>query len=77
MALAGQGDRARGIRLAAAGAAVWAELGVQISIAFWDALLERYIDSAREELGADGDAAWEDGLQLPFDDAVELALDSD
>jgi hypothetical protein len=29
-----------------------AELGVQISIAFWDALLERYIGTAREELGA-------------------------
>jgi predicted ATPase/class 3 adenylate cyclase len=77
MALAGQGDRARGIRLAAAGTAVLAELGVQISIAFWDALLERYIGSARAELGADGDAAWEDGLQLPFDDAVALALESD
>jgi hypothetical protein len=74
MALAGQGERARGIRLAAAGAAVWAELGVQISIAFWDALLERYIGTARNELGAEGDAAWEDGWQLPFDAAVELAL---
>jgi predicted ATPase/class 3 adenylate cyclase len=77
MALAGQGDGARGIRLAAAGSAVLAELGVRISIAFWDALLERYIGTARNELGADGDAAWEDGLQLPFDAAVELALASD
>jgi predicted ATPase/class 3 adenylate cyclase len=76
MALAGQGDRALGIRLAAAGAAVWAYLGVQISIAFWDALLDRYIGTAREELGADGDAAWEEGRQLPFDDAVALALQS-
>jgi tetratricopeptide (TPR) repeat protein len=74
MALAGQGDRARGIRLAAAGAAVWAELGVQISIAFWDALLERYIGAARKELGGEGDAAWEEGLRLPFDSAVALAL---
>jgi predicted ATPase/class 3 adenylate cyclase len=77
MALAGQGDRARGIRLAAAGTAVLAELGVRISIAFWDALLVRYIGTAREELGADGDVAWEEGLQLPFDAAVALALDSD
>jgi hypothetical protein len=56
------------------GAAMWAELGVQISIAFWDALRERHIGTAREELGAEGDAAWEEGLQLPFDAAVELAL---
>jgi hypothetical protein len=46
-------------------------------IAFWDALLDRYIGTAREELGADGDVAWEEGLQLPFDAAVALALDSD
>ena len=76
MALAGQGHREHGIRLAAAGAAVWAELGVQISIAFWDALLERYIGTARKELGAAGDAEWEEGRQLPFDDAVALALQS-
>ncbi len=76
MALAGQGDRERGIRLAAAASAVLAELGVQISIAFWDALLERYIGTAREELGAAGDAAWEEGRQLPFDAAVALALDA-
>ena len=76
MALAGQGDRERGVRLAAAAATVLAELGVQVSIAFWDALLERYIGSAREELGATGDAAWEEGRQLSFDAAVEQALQS-
>jgi predicted ATPase/class 3 adenylate cyclase len=74
MALAGQGDRERGIRLAGAGSVVLAELGVQISITFWDALLERYIGTARAKLGASGDAAWEEGRQLPFDDAVALAL---
>jgi hypothetical protein len=55
---------------------VLAELGVQISIAFWDALLERYIGTARDELGAAGDSAWEEGRQLPFDAAVALALHS-
>jgi tetratricopeptide (TPR) repeat protein len=77
MAFAGQGEWARGIRLAAAGAAVWADLGVQISIAFWDALLERYIGAAREQLGDEADAVWEEGGQLPFDAAVALALRSD
>jgi hypothetical protein len=77
MALACRGELAQGIRLTAAGTAVMAELGVRISIAFWDALLERYIGTARAELGTDGDVAWEEGLQLPFDAAVELALASD
>ncbi|MDQ3992096.1 MAG: NB-ARC domain-containing protein [Actinomycetota bacterium] len=77
MAAAGRGEWTRGIRLAAAGEAVWESLGVKISVPFWDALLERYIGSARERLGAEADAVWAEGRELPFDDAVTLALESD
>jgi len=77
MAAAGKGDWARGVRLAAAGEAVWDSLGVQVSVPFWDALLERYIGGARERLGADADSVWAEGRQLPFDTAVELALRSE
>ena len=47
---------------------------MSISIAFWDALLERYLGPAREQLGAEADAVWAEGRALTFDDAVELAL---
>ena len=55
--LAGLGDAGRALVLAAAVEALWESLGTSISIAFWDALLERYIGGARAQLGADADAA--------------------
>jgi predicted ATPase/class 3 adenylate cyclase len=74
MAAAGNGDPRRALLLAGAVEALWESLGTSISIAFWDALLERYIGPAREQLGEEADAAWAEGRELDFDDAVELAL---
>jgi hypothetical protein len=74
MALAGGGDPVTALRLAASAAAMWESLGVSISIPFWDALLERYLRPAREQLGADADRVWAEGRALDFDAAVELAL---
>ncbi len=74
MSLAGRGDAHRGLRLAASVEALRESLGISFSVPFWDALLERYIGVAREQLGADADTAWAEGRALAFDDAVELAL---
>ena len=74
MAVAGNGDPARALRLAGAIEALWESLGVSFSIAFWDALLERYIGAARTELAEKADEMWAEGRGLAFDDAVELAL---
>ena len=74
MAAAGNGDPERALRLAAAVEALWESLGTSIHIAFWDALLERYIGAARTELAEEADTVWAEGRALTFDDAVELAL---
>ncbi len=74
MSLAGQGEPQRALVLAAAVEALWQSLGTSISVAFWDALLERYIGVARDRLGENADEAWAEGRALAFDDAVELAL---
>ena len=77
MVAAGKGDWARCLRLAAAAEALWESLGVTISVPFWNALLERYIGTARDRLGAEADAIWAEGRELEFDAAVELALRSE
>jgi hypothetical protein len=44
-------------------------LGIKISIAFWDSLLDRYLSPAREQLGAQAGVVWEDaprGLAFVF-----------
>ncbi len=74
MAVAGNGDPERALRLGASVEALWESLGISISVAFWDALLERYVGAARIALGEAADAVWAEGRALPFDDAVELAL---
>jgi hypothetical protein len=74
MAVAGNGDSEKALRLAASVEATWESLGISISIAFWDGLLDRYLSPAREQLGAEADAVWADGRALEFDDSVELAL---
>jgi predicted ATPase len=68
------GDPERALRLAGSVEATWESLGISISIAFWDGLLERYLGPAREQLGERADEVWEEGRALDFDDAVELAL---
>ena len=73
MAAAGNGEPERAFRLAGAVAALWESLGTSISIAFWDALLERYIGAARADLGEEAEAIWADGRRLAFEEAVRLA----
>jgi predicted ATPase/class 3 adenylate cyclase len=75
MSEAGIGNARRAIVLAESVAALWESLGLSISIAFWDALLERYLRLARDALGAEYDAVRAEGRGLAFDSAVELALD--
>jgi predicted ATPase/class 3 adenylate cyclase len=77
MSAAGKGDWARGLRLVAAGYAVWESTGATVGVPFWNALLERHIGAARERLGPDADDVWAEGHAMPFDDAVTLALGSD
>jgi predicted ATPase/class 3 adenylate cyclase len=74
MAAAGNGDPARALRLASAVEALWESLGTSITIAFWDALLERYVGAARAELGEAAVGISAEGRALAFDDAVALAL---
>ena len=71
------GDPRRAVILAASVEALWESLGVSFPIAFWDALLERYLAPARASLGDEYDAIRAEGRALAFDDAVELALRDD
>ena len=75
MSEAGSGNPHRAVVLAASVEALWESLGLSISIAFWDALLARYLGPARESLGDDYEAVLAEGRALAFDDAVELALE--
>ena len=74
MAAAGSGDAERALQLAGAVEALWESLGVDLHVGFWDALLERYLRLAREQLGAEAERVWAEGRALDFDEAVELAL---
>ena len=77
MAWAGLGRRERALALAGSVEALWESLGTSPSVRFWDELLERYIGAARRELGSAADALWAEGRALDFDDAVQLALNTD
>ena len=77
MAAAGVGETERPLLLAGSVAALWDSHGTSISVPFWDALLERYIGGARERLGSEAERIWAEGLSMPFDDAVQLALQTD
>jgi predicted ATPase/class 3 adenylate cyclase len=74
MSEAGLGDPRRAVVLAESVEALWESLGLSISVAFWDALLERYLGPARQSLGDEYDAVRAEGRALPFDDAIGLAL---
>lgn len=74
MSEAGAGHPRRALVLAGSVEALWESLGLSISIAFWDALLERYLAPARASLGDEYDAVRAEGGALAFDDAVALAL---
>jgi len=74
MASAGLGRAERALRLAAAAEAQLDALGVRDSVAFWDALMNRFISMAREALGAEADAAWQAGRRIDLLDAVAEAM---
>lgn len=76
MAKAGRGESVRAVELDAAVEALWRSLGTDLHVAFWDALLDRYLGPARAALGPEAEGARSRGLELPFDDAVALALQS-
>ncbi len=77
MSEAAAGNTHFALVLAGSVEALWESLGVSISIAFWDALLERYLAPASASLGDEYDAIRAEGRALAFDDAVELALRDD
>jgi hypothetical protein len=77
MSLAGLGDAATAVRLAAATRAEWARHGVDFHIRFWDALTERYMAPARAALGPQrSESAAAAGRQLTLEDAVREAHES-
>lgn len=78
MAKAGRGESTLALELAGSVEALWRSLGTDLHVAFWDELLEHYLGAARGALGPEeADAARRRGLELPFDDAVALALHDD
>jgi tetratricopeptide (TPR) repeat protein len=76
MAAAGRSRPKRALRLAAAAETEFAALGVDFSgIVFWSALLEKNLGRARYELGSDlAAAAWDEGLKLGIERAVDEAV---
>jgi hypothetical protein len=75
MSLAGLGDKERAIQFAAAVSAEWGRMGVDIQVRFWDALIDRYVGTAKRSLAVkDAEQAWNKGLRIPFEEAVALAL---
>ena len=76
MSLAGEQQQREALVLAGAVETLWESLGLVIDVPFWTDLLDRYLGTARRDLGADGEAAWAVGRSTAFDDAVALALAS-
>jgi predicted ATPase/class 3 adenylate cyclase len=74
MSEAGMGNWRIAILLATSVEALWESLGVSLSVAFWDALLERYLAPAHASLGDEFENVCAEGRALAFDDAVALAL---
>ena len=74
MSLAGLGELATAVRLVAGIAADWSRVGANVSVRFWRALHDEHIGAARAELGPQADTIWTEGLGLPFDDVIQLAM---
>ena len=72
---AGQGDRERAVRLAAAANAQKEVLGYLGTSVFWSALQERHLGGARTVLSADElERAERAGTQTPFDAVLAEVL---
>ena len=77
MSLAGLGHPRQAVVLASAAKAEWDRIGANIHIRFWDELLKRYIESAKQSLPEEElRSKLGQGQSLPFDDAVKLALEA-
>ncbi|HUR97057.1 MAG TPA: tetratricopeptide repeat protein, partial [Pyrinomonadaceae bacterium] len=78
MSLAGLGNfEAAGI-LEAAVDAEMKRLGADFHVPFWDALLEKYLGSARDQLGPEArESARSRGTLMTFEDAVAMGLEID
>ena len=76
MAAAGLGRPERALALGGAASRIWMETGADISVPFWNGLLDRFLGLARESLAADeAEGAWEAGRALSFERAIEEALE--
>ena len=74
MSLAGLGEARLALQLAGAVKAEWDRLQVDIHVRFWDALSDHHIGSARQALGREAsEKEWDEGRELSFSEAVELA----
>jgi predicted ATPase/class 3 adenylate cyclase len=75
MAAAGQGRPEHALRLAGAAEAALTGAGADLSaIAFWVALLDRYLGPARAALGGKADIAHAEGSAVPLEQVVAEAL---
>jgi hypothetical protein len=76
MALAGQGRNTKAFRLAAAAEAEQDALKANISIPFWEALKQRYLQAAESKVGAqEAQKEKQIGKKMDFDKAMQYALD--
>jgi predicted ATPase/class 3 adenylate cyclase len=73
MTSAGLGQPEHALLIAGAVDAQFKALGFQFSVAFWNALLDRYLGVARTALGDRAEAAWEAGQRLSLDEAIAIA----
>lgn len=73
MASAGLGRPERALRIAGAADAQLHALGHQFVVAFWTALLDRYLGEARATLGAAAELAWQAGRRMSFEAAIAEA----
>ena len=76
MAAAGMSRAERALMLGGAASAEFDRLGIDLSaIRFWNALIERYLNLARDTLGPiAAEAAWQAGRSMGFERAGQEAL---
>ncbi len=76
MSLAGLGRYQTAGVLEAAAHGEMDRMGADVHVPFWDALLERYLGSARQYLGSDGlEAAGRKAASMSFEDTVAMGLE--
>jgi tetratricopeptide (TPR) repeat protein len=75
MSLSGLGQPELTLRLAGAVEAEYERIGSALRVRFWNALLTKHFDAAREAMGAaEAARAWATGRATAFDEAIEQAL---